>query len=44
MKLGQHIDQIKPWFHRFDAVLVAVGIVAVAWFVYKQLKARRAHA
>ncbi len=44
MKLGEHIDQIKPWFHRFDAVLVAVGIVAVAWFVYKQLKARRAHA
>ena len=44
MKLGEHIDQLKPWFHRFDAVLVAVGIVAVVWFVYKQVKARRAHA
>jgi membrane protein DedA with SNARE-associated domain len=42
MKLGQHIDQLKPWFHRFDAVLVAVGLLAVAWFVRKQLKGRRA--
>src|SRR5438445_540859 len=42
MKLGEHIDELKPWFHRFDAVLVAAGLVAVAWFVRKQLKARRA--
>jgi len=42
MKLGEHIDELKPWFHRFDAVLVAIGLLAVAWFVRKQLKARRA--
>jgi membrane protein DedA with SNARE-associated domain len=42
MKLGEHIDVLKPWFHRFDAVLVAVGLGAVVWFVRKQLKARRA--
>ncbi len=42
MKLGEHIDQLKPWFHRFDAVLVVIGLVAVAWFVRKQLKDRRA--
>ncbi|MCA1829715.1 MAG: DedA family protein [Myxococcales bacterium] len=41
MKLGEHIDQLKPWFHRFDAVLVALGVIAVAWFVRKQLKERR---
>ena len=40
MKLGEHIDQLKPWFHRFDAVLVVVGLIAVGWFVRKQLKAR----
>ena len=40
MKLGEHIDELKPWFHRFDAVLVVVGLIAVAWFVRKQLKAR----
>ncbi len=44
MKLGEHIDELKPWFHRFDAVLVAVGVVAVAWFVWRQLKARKATA
>src|SRR4029077_6853010 len=42
MKLGENIDVLKPWFHRFDAVLVAVGVVAVVWFVRKQIKARRA--
>ena len=42
MKLGEHIDQLKPWFHRFDAVLVVIGLLAVAWFVRKQLKDRRA--
>jgi membrane protein DedA with SNARE-associated domain len=41
-KLGEHIDQLKPWFHRADAVLIAIAIVGVAWFVRKQLKARRA--
>jgi membrane protein DedA with SNARE-associated domain len=42
MKLGEHIDQLKPWFHRFDALLIAVGLLAVAWFVRKQLRDRRA--
>jgi membrane protein DedA with SNARE-associated domain len=42
MKLGENIDLIKPWFHRFDAVLVAIAVVAVAWFIRKQIKARRA--
>jgi len=42
MKLGEHIDVLKPWFHRFDAVLVIIGLAAVVWFVRKQLKARRA--
>jgi membrane protein DedA with SNARE-associated domain len=42
MKLGEHIDALKPWFHRFDALLVAVALVAVAWFVRRQLKQSRA--
>ena len=42
MKLGEHIDQLKPWFHRFDVVLVVLGVLAVAWFVRKQLKERQA--
>jgi membrane protein DedA with SNARE-associated domain len=42
MKLGENIEALKPWFHRFDAVLVVVGLGAVVWFVRKQIKARRA--
>jgi membrane protein DedA with SNARE-associated domain len=42
MKLGENIHALKPWFHRFDFVLVAIGLIAVAWFVRKQLKGRRA--
>lgn len=42
MKLGEHIDALKPWFHRFDAVLVALLLLATGWFVRKQLKERRA--
>jgi membrane protein DedA with SNARE-associated domain len=42
MKLGEHIDQLKPWFHRIDAVLVVIGVVAVAWFIRRQLKERHA--
>jgi membrane protein DedA with SNARE-associated domain len=42
MKLGEHIDDLKPWFHRFDAVLVVLGLILVAWFVRQQLVARRA--
>ena len=42
MKLGEHIDQLKPWFHRFDAVLVVLGLAAVAWFIWKQMNDRRA--
>jgi membrane protein DedA with SNARE-associated domain len=42
MKLGEHIEVLKPWFHRFDAVLIAIFLVAVAWFIRKQVKARRA--
>ena len=44
-KLGEHIDELKPWFHRFDAVLVAAGVAAVVWFIWRQRnKARKATA
>jgi len=41
MKLGEHIDELKPWFHRFDAVIVGTGLVFVVWFVQREIKARR---
>jgi membrane protein DedA with SNARE-associated domain len=41
MKLGEHIDELKPWFHRFDAVIIAIGLVFAVWFVRRELRARR---
>lgn len=41
MKLGEHIDELKPWFHRFDAVLVVAALIAAGWFVRNELKARK---
>jgi len=40
MKLGEHIDELKPWFHRFDAVLVVIVVVAAGWFVRNELRSR----
>lgn len=40
MKLGEHIDELKPWFHRLDAVLFVAGVMAVGWFIRNELRAR----
>lgn len=32
--------RVKEWFHRFDAVIVAAGLVFVAWFVWTRWKRR----
>ena len=31
---------VKAWFHRFDAVIVLVGAVAVGWFLWTRWKRR----
>src|SRR5271169_2091904 len=39
MKLGERWEtdpQIKLWFHRFDAVIVAVFLAGVAWFLWSR--------
>jgi membrane protein DedA with SNARE-associated domain len=43
MKLGEAWDsdpRLKDWFHRADAVIVAVGLVAVGWFLWTRWKRR----
>jgi membrane protein DedA with SNARE-associated domain len=43
MKLGQHWDsdpRLKHAFHRFDAVIVVLGVIAVAWFVRSHWRQR----
>jgi membrane protein DedA with SNARE-associated domain len=43
MKLGERWDsdpRLKVWFHRFDAVILAVLVVGAAWFVWSHWKER----
>lgn len=32
--------RVKEWFHRFDAVIIAVGLVVVGWFLWTRWKRR----
>src|ERR1700756_5039342 len=43
MKLGEKWEtdpRLKMWMHRFDAVIVAVLLVGIAWFVWSHWKHR----
>ena len=43
MKLGQHWEtdpRLKTWFHRLDALILGVILLAIAYFVWSHLKHR----
>jgi membrane protein DedA with SNARE-associated domain len=43
MRLGEQWDKdprLKTWFHRFDAAILAVILIGVAYFVWSHLKHR----
>jgi membrane protein DedA with SNARE-associated domain len=43
MKLGEKWEtdpRLKMWMHRFDAVIVAALLVAIAWFLWSHWKQR----
>ncbi|HET7306514.1 MAG TPA: DedA family protein [Gammaproteobacteria bacterium] len=40
MKLGEHWDTLGVYFHRFDALIVALAIVGAVWYVRRHLKSR----
>lgn len=35
---GKNWNFLRPYFHKFDLVLAALVIVAVAWFVFKHIR------
>jgi hypothetical protein len=39
--LGERWETLGAWFHRFDAVIVAVLAVGAGWFVWSHLRAAR---
>ena len=45
-KLGEQWDKndtLRTWFHRFDFVIGIIGVLAVAWWVWRHLKQSRRH-
>jgi membrane protein DedA with SNARE-associated domain len=43
MKLGEKWEtdpRLKIWFHRFDAIILAVIVIGVAWFVWSRWQHR----
>lgn len=38
VKLGQHWDALKPWFHRFDIVIVAILLCVLGYWWLKRVK------
>lgn len=41
-KLGERIDQLKPWFHKFDFVIGGLIVLGAIWFIRSRIKAFRA--
>lgn len=37
LKLGQHWDTLGVYFHRFDAVIVALAIAGLVWYVRRHV-------
>ena len=43
MRLGEQWNKdprLKTWFHRFDAVILAVILIAIAYFIWSRLQHR----
>jgi membrane protein DedA with SNARE-associated domain len=41
LKLGEHWHSLGGWFHRFDAVIAAILLVGVVWYVRRHLRMLR---
>ena len=41
MKMGQHWDSLKVYFHRFDAVIGILIIACAVWYIRRHIKAMK---
>ncbi len=39
MKLGENLEALRPWFHRFDFVIVGLFAVGATWFIRSRVRA-----
>ncbi|MGH8278248.1 MAG: DedA family protein [Gammaproteobacteria bacterium] len=38
LHLGEHWDTLGAWFHRFDKIILALVLLAFAWYVWRHLR------
>jgi len=38
MKLGQHWNTLGVYFHRFDAAIGVILVIAIVWYVRRHLQ------
>ena len=41
-KLGSNWDSIKPFFHKFDYLIIAIAVIAIVLYVYRHIRHARA--
>ena len=41
VKVGEHREQLTPYFHKADAVIVAAILAGIGYYVWKQVNARK---
>jgi len=41
VKLGENWDKLGSYFHKFDLLMIFLGILAAAWYVHHKLKKHR---
>ena len=41
-RAGAHWDYLRPWFHRFDALIALFIVVGAVWFVRSRVRALKA--
>ena len=42
-KIGEHREAITPYFHKFDAIIGIILVVAAIWFFRSRIRAVKAH-
>ena len=42
-RAGANWSYLRPWFHRFDAVLAVLIIIGAVWFIRSRMRALKAH-
>lgn len=41
LKLGQNWQLVEPYFRKFQFVIIGLGVIAVAFYIYSHLKRKR---